>query len=551
MTVSKLVHPSYLNVDVRKWRLAYKGGQHFIHSYLKKFSHREDHKDFELRKHVSYCPAFAKAGINEIKDSIFQRMIDISRIGGPESFQRAVLGENGGVDNNNSSLNGFIGKEILPELLVVRQVGIYVDMPSKEAINLRESKKNKPYIYTYMVEDIINWDSEDYNSVYLRDNRLSYDKFGFATGNERGFRRLWKDDDGKVWVQLFDDNEKETGEPKHLENLTKIPFVMGEISASLMEDVADYQIALMNVASSDIAYTLKSNFPFYTEQYDARATGSEFLKGTNKDGDEEEIKVGNTSGRRYPLHADRPAFINPSAEPLMASMKKQAQLKEEIRLLLNLSLTNIRTVGSVSAESKDRDQATLESGLANIGLTLEKIERSIAKIWCEYLGENTLPTINYPVNYSLRTSEDRLEEADYLTKLLPVIPSRTYQREIGKKITRVMLSQTVDSKTLAAIDFRIVEAVKMSSQLHVLAQDIESGLLSPETGSILRGYPDGEAAKAEIAHEKRLTRISLAQSSEPTNKDTAMPGEFKDQKQKSRETDKDDVVTDKTRGEGQ
>jgi hypothetical protein len=38
-----------------------------------------------------------------------------------------------------------------------------------------------------------------------------------------------------------------------------------------MEDIADYQIALMNLESSDINYMLKSNFPFYVEQYDPRA----------------------------------------------------------------------------------------------------------------------------------------------------------------------------------------------------------------------------------------------------------------------------------------
>ena len=47
--------------------------------------------------------------------------------------------------------------------------------------------------------------------------------------------------------------------------ITRIPFVMLELYDSLLADVADYQIALMNLSSSDIAYALKSNFPFYTQ----------------------------------------------------------------------------------------------------------------------------------------------------------------------------------------------------------------------------------------------------------------------------------------------
>jgi hypothetical protein len=553
--MSNLFHPYYSADNYIKWRLAFKGGSDFINRYLKKYSNREDQQDFNNRKAISYCPAFAKAGVNEIKNSIFQRMVDISRIGGSNNYQKAMAGELNGVDDHGNSMNSFMGKEVLPELLVVSKVGIYVDMPNAVADNLRDAQNLIPYIYTYKVEDIINWDSDKYNSVYLRDTRFKYDEYtGFATGLVTAFRKTWKDDNGDVWVQTYDDNEKEDSDPLHLKNLTKIPFIMSEISASLMEDVADYQIALLNVASSDISYAVKSNFPFYVEQYDPRAESSKFLKHQQEDSESEEVDLGVTTGRRYVKGMDAPGFINPSSEPLVASMAKQNQLKEEIRLLLNLSLTNIKTVGAVSAASKDKDQVSLESGLANIGLTLEKTEREIARIWSEYEGNKDIPSINYPVNYSLRTSRDRLDEADTLNNLLTVLPSKTYQTEIGKQIARVMLNHTVNKDTIARIDAEINAAPNMVSNPDIIAKDVENGLVSPETGSKLRGYPADEAEKAKIAHAERLARITAAQTPIPTNtpviKDTEGSSEFKDQKAESRETDQDDVVTDKTRGEG-
>ena len=109
-----------------------------------------------------------------------------------------------------------------------------------------------------------------------------------------------------------------------------------EINQSLLADVSNYQIAMLNMTSSDINYAVKSNFPFYVEQYDPRVEMEKRARqaidndDTSKDGSAEaekkakddQIKVGNTQGRRYPINSERPGFIHPSPDPLMASMNK-------------------------------------------------------------------------------------------------------------------------------------------------------------------------------------------------------------------------------------
>ena len=50
-------------------------------------------------------------------------------------------------------------------------------------------------------------------------------------------------------------------------DIPEIPFVLMELDTSLMTDIADYQISLLNLASSDVNYALKSNFPFYVAQF--------------------------------------------------------------------------------------------------------------------------------------------------------------------------------------------------------------------------------------------------------------------------------------------
>ena len=69
-------HPSYFSdsTDWEKWRLTYQGGTHFRDRYLERFSQREDTNDFSLRRKITPIPAFAKSAVQEIRNSIFQRM---------------------------------------------------------------------------------------------------------------------------------------------------------------------------------------------------------------------------------------------------------------------------------------------------------------------------------------------------------------------------------------------------------------------------------------------------------------------------------------------
>ena len=66
--------------------------------------------------------------------------------------------------------------------------------------------------------------------------------------------------------------------------MTRIPFILLDIGESLMKDVANHQIALLNLGSSDVSYALKANYPFYTEQQDLRAVGDHLKHNVNPDG---------------------------------------------------------------------------------------------------------------------------------------------------------------------------------------------------------------------------------------------------------------------------
>ena len=584
VTVADIKHPLYEERyrDWQKWRLTYAGGQLFIDRYLRKFSSRESTDAYTRRKEITYNPAFAKAAVDEIKNSIFNRFVDIDRNGGSKTYQKSVKGEDQGVDLLGSSMNSFVGRIILPELLVMSRVGVFVDMPEISGVTVVEALGKHPYLYIYKAEDIQSWtydegsNSNEFTNILLRDYYTTYDAdTGLATGCASRYRRLWIDD-GQVMVQFYNDDGEKTyknGEKSEgissiiALNIPKIPFIMVEISDSLLAEVANYQIALLNLASSDMAYALNANYPFYTEQFDPRATnefsrragqeeGGEFDDATSGKGDT--INVGPTQGRRYPLGADRPDFIHPSSEPLKASMDKQEQLKREIRQLVNLAVTNLQPK-MASAESKGLDRQGLESGLSYIGLELENMERKIADYWGMYEKEKPA-TIFYPEDYSIKSPEDSRKEAEDLAKQLPLVPSDTFRKQLCKKIAELLLGRSMESAKFDKMMKEIESAKGMTADFETIKAHVEMGIVDLETASEISGYPKGTVEKAAKDHADRLARIAETQTpnnglvngaarGNPAADPNGTAGGSKE-KQASKDTTKDPVVTDKTRGKG-
>lgn len=543
--IAELEHPDYgeniQNWD--KWRFTYDAGDDFIDEYLVKFSVREDPGDFTARKNISYVPAFAKAAVNDVRDAIFQRISDVTREGGDKSYIEAMEGLGGGVDLANSTMNSFIGKFVLSELLSMSKVGIFIDMPPLKGDTQDEQIGIQPYIYKYNAENIINWgvnprNKTEFNVLLLKENIFSIDEStGLPEEVTPRYRYMWVRG-GFVLVQFFDKDSKpitrdyEPGIDVMVLDLPSIPFVLFEISDSLLTDVANYQIALLNLASSDIIYALKSNYPFYVEQFDPRsdntflrpATKTKVLPGESSativQGGErddsivaknKEITVGATSGRRVPKGLEMPKFIHPSAEPLKASMMKQDELKKDIQLLVKLAVSNLAPQ-MASAESKNFDDRRLEAGLSAIGLELERGERLVAKFWQLYMNmEQKPPTVKYPRKYSLESNKDMLNEAKQLTEFSKVVPSLQFKREAMREVVEITVGSKVSRETLDLINIEIDKA-DVISEPEDLTRDVELGLISLETASKSKGYPDGEVEKAKVDHAERVARIAESQA---------------------------------------
>lgn len=536
--ITAIRHPRFTAqfTDWHKWRLTYDGGTQYRTRYLKKFSKREDKDDFQARCDLTPVPNFAKAAVNDIRNSIFQRMTDIIRRGGSKQYHKAIAGEDGGVDRRGNTMNSFVGNKLLTEMLVMGAVGVYVDNDNRAGGSLANGPAS-PYLYSYPVEDILSWRCSkpeapgEFESILLRETCVNYDLDSkLPTGDFERYRHVFiGEDDGLVHVRFFNEENQQinnlnlpTSDDTVL-NLTKIPFVLFDIGDSLIRDVCEYQIALLNLVSSDVWYALKSNFPFYVEQRDNRQGGAHLKPAANADGtattggqgaSEEDIDVGPVHGRSYGVNLDAPSFIHPSPEPLMASMKLQDRMEAAVRKMVNLA---VQTLASrESAESKEMDNQGLEAGLSFIGLQLEKGERLIADAWAAYenveIKKRQIPTIQYPDRYSLKDDSDRIKEAEELQSVTNAIPSKRARKELSKLVALKLFHGKVSTDRMTEIEEEIEQADFTTGDPDVILKANEQGLAGDQTSSKALGFADDEYLKARDDHAERIKRIQDAQT---------------------------------------
>ena len=515
------------------------GGDAFINKYLKRYSKREDVDDFGLRKEISYLPAFAMAAVDDIKNAIYQPMVDVSRIGGSASYRDATAGKKGGVDLCGSSMNYFIGQKILLELLGMRKVGVYVDMPNFTAATKLDvvTQKIRPYIYMYSAEDICNWivdysdNEQEYRALLLTEQYNTYDpKYGLPMGHAKRMRYMFYLD-GALCCCLFNmdgeaiDPYGNKTEYMDVLKLRKIPFVSFCISRSILTEIARYQIGLLNLASSDVNNAFRSNFPLYTEQRDQRAESTN-LRGNEAKGQAKDktLDLGPLKGRAYPVGAERPGFIAPPSDPLKISMALRDQMKAEIRQLANLNVSALAPAAAASAESKQMDNQGLEAGLSYIGLELERGENLIAQHWAMYESETAPATVHYPTRYELKSDSERRDEVDHMAKTIPQIPSLTGRRETCKVMARVLLQHKVSVESMRRIEGEIDSVDILSVDPKTLVADIEAGILAKKYAAIARGYPKDSVEIAETEHVERAKSIALAQAEANPVSDPAARG---------------------------
>lgn len=509
---NNLLHNLYDAADWLEWRICYHGGRLFREEFLEKFD-RETVKDFERRRKLTPIPTFAKREINRVRNSLAQRFPDITRRGGSKVWQDAVTGVQAGVDRRGSTMDAYLAKYIVPEMLVMGKVGVLVDAPVVKSSDdrpptLADVPKNfRPYLNYYPVEQmptLVRADIDspsDWSAVMIQDLHTSFELRSGVEKDSRTYRHYWLEPErgNLVNVQKLDESGNPIGDVFE-SNLDAIPFVLFDIQESLMAEACSYQVTMLNMISADSSYAIDSNYPFLTRQRGNNNAGA-WLDGAD---DDKKARTGTNKGLFYDKGLERPGFISPPIQPIKISLELRKELKDEVHQLVMGTLADL-------GDSEDVD-----AGLAFIGACLKHSEQRLWDHWTAFEEvdpkRRKVPTISYPTTWSLKTDAERIEEADKILDLQKKIPGMKGKKEAAKSAVDKMYRGKLATETIDAMLKEIDDADYSTSDPDIIEMAKEQGMVDAVTGSLALGFAEGVAEKAKEDQAERAAMITAAQA---------------------------------------
>lgn len=488
-----------------KWRLCLEGGRRFRDRYLHMFSNREAQQDFENRKAITPTEPHAKHAIYELRDMIAQHLHEVLRTGstGYMAFTKNA-------DCQGNSLNAILSKTLIVELMAMGRMCVIVDRDDSAITTKADELANMPYICCIPIENV---QSRKYDrngrliKLLVTRSVMTYDAvFQLETGIEER-QYLYEVNPGgwiDVTINPTIDLQPNQNTKKFKLDLDEIPFVEAVLSDSLMRDIAEYQIALLNIVSCDTYFACTANFPFYVEQ--RKGGGIPVVDPTTgKEAEIEDTTAGPSYGRYY--GQEKPGFINPSPEPLKVSMELRSDLRVQIRQILQLTLNRVKPTRA-SGESKSADMSEKETGISAIAIELECFETKLQDVINDFLGDDDQGTVEYPDAYK----SPSIDDLDTEVKLLIDTAKTTTNKDLRKQcLIRV-------GELLFGIGSDVVEKLKASTEEvpFIEPADIatykEAGIIDNITSTVLAGFTEEVANKAQADHVERLKAIAIAQS---------------------------------------
>lgn len=498
----------FMSQDWIDWRYCYLGGTEFRREYLEPFSDRESDDEFRRRRKLTPIPTFAKRAVKKVENALAQRFRDIARPGGSDQYQEAMAGLGRGVDLRGTSMNTYLVKKVLPELLPMQRVGLLLDAPVvPEDASLEDLARIgfQPYLKRYPVEDFRavpakNGIESDWSSVTLRDSWEKVDPENGTSETVTKFTHYWLDDtrrdeDGRpmVSIQNVQESGKEDG-PALLTRLTAIPFVVPDILASLIADACSYQITLLNMISADSNYAVDANYSFMVRQRSGVHTA-------HLEGDEASASTGTRKGLFYESDEAPPAFISPPTQPMKMSMELRREMKKEVEELVLGALQDIGDDGSP------------EAGLGFIGECLKHAEQRIADHWEQYEKanrEDRKPAIvTYPESWSLKTDEERLERAEKFLGVSARLVGTKSKKAAIKASVEEMWRGKLDNDEVEGMLTEIDQAEYATSDPDIVLKAFSEGATDTIVTVEALGFAKAVAARAKKEKEEKA-KVQMA-----------------------------------------
>lgn len=437
-----------LDLEYRFFQDSYEGGAAYKAGEYLVRHRRETLKNYQARLKKASYTNFCQSIVDVYNAYLYKDKITRDLAGISKSVQDEFL--------KNADLEGRPWSKVVREIAKLAGVyGFMLAIVDKPTATDEETKSKgaeiengvRPYVAIYTPRDIL-----DYTFIRIG-GRLVLDEIILA--EDANAVRIWRRSSWELWTK--DEGKKSyTLEDRGEHSLGKVPLsvfknqdTFKQLSGkSDINDIADINKRVYYFDSTALQIIEDAGFPFLEMDEET------VKENSTKDG-------GPTLGTR--------ALVVRSAdddqgtrwvEPPHTSLPQIEAWREQ-------AIKDIRFLSRIAVADNDARGATSESGTALElrfqqlnALMVEKAENAeefednvftLVALWdkVKYVG-----SVTYPRRFGIR---DLSHELDNALKSLALVPSKTYQAEVGKKISRAILKD-IDEKTQTTIDKEIEEA---------------------------------------------------------------------------------------------
>jgi len=429
-----------------RYRLAYLANDEYYNTTINAFSSKEGSTQLAERKRQAYNALPVKNYISALQNHTWRKRFDYEYEANNQLVDD-ILQRN--ADGKFNSIFHFHANDILKWLPTYDTVWIYTAQHSFQGeITLAQQREQglNPYFVLVSPENITNWklkeDSQtEFSQVMMKTWEEVEDEYGFAAFQMRYL--VFRED----VIIKFDEEGEEV--ERYDNEIGKVPFVRLTIDESFISDIVRIAAAAVNLASGNLNFLNKSNFPILTQK------GQEPLENFNAYADTG-VFVGEDGEMKYLEYPTGSLDFNENTMKALQELADRAASQK---------YQSIATKMTQSGESQKENFKDIDAALAWINNTISEGLIQSVKYMGLYLGVGDVElSYSAPVTYLSESPNEVVVRAQNMLDIAADAKSVEMQAALSKVAYSPMLVGFEDKAQILEAEAKAIEDDKGMSE---------------------------------------------------------------------------------------
>ena len=442
--ITEARHPEYTEKVLQwdKYKLAYLANDEYYTTTVDKFSSKEPEKQYNTRVKRAYNALPCKGYISKLQNMTFRKRFDYKYKASDTEIDQLVQTN---VDGKGTSLFNFHVGTVLKWLATYGEYYIYTAMPSFEGELTREQQQQAgifPYLVGVHPQNVVAWrykegSQSEFAQLLMKTTDQKIDKFGF-TQFDTVFMLYTED-----MIYKYDTQGEILEE--YTNTIGKVAFSKISIGESFLSDIVRIAAAAVNLASGNLNFLEKSNFPILgqkgqekLETFDAGAGWGVFL------GENGELK-----------------YVEYPTGSLDFNAKTMDKLKELADEAASQKYQSIATHVRQSGESQKENFKDVDAALSWINSIIsEGLQQAIGYMG-DYLSKSNVKlTHNAPITYLNESPSDVVKRSQQMLDIAEDAKSNEMRAAISEQAYNPLLAGVKDKEKVLKAEEKAILADK-------------------------------------------------------------------------------------------